>query len=101
MPQHAIGRLRFGLAEGPLEQRDDVRRPTERPSAARASCPSLQVAQDRAGGQRALAEGGSNAGVGIGDDVARGEDAGRGRAQLVVDDDRARPVEVELAGHSS
>jgi len=61
----------------------------------------LQVTQDRAGGQRTLAHRGSNAGVGIGDDVARSEDAGRGRAQVAVDDDRARPVEVELAGHRS
>jgi hypothetical protein len=53
------------------------------------------------GSQRALAEGGSDAGVGIGDDVARGEDTRRGRAQVAVDDDRARPVEVELAGHRS
>ena len=64
-----------------------------------ASRPFLEVTQHRAGSQRALAEGSSHACVRIGDDVSGGKDGGPGRAQLAIDDDRPRPVEVELAGH--
>src|SRR4051812_11198939 len=57
-----------------------------------------QVAQHRTRREDALPERDGNAGVRVGDHVARGEDAVARRAQLLVDDDGAGSVEVEPTG---